>query len=110
MKCGGFGIHQGSFQRRNKAAEEKMVKAPGEWNRYTITCQNNMIWVLLNGKKINQMEMSLWETAEVNPDGSEIPEWLNIPLADLPPREHIDFQGKHAGALIYFRNIKIKEI
>ena len=43
-------------------------------------------------------------------DGSEIPSWLSKPLADLPTQGHIGFQGKHAGAPIYFRNIKIKEL
>ena len=43
-----------------------------------------------------------------NPDGSEIPSWLSKPLAELPTRGRIGFQGKHAGAPIWFRNIKIK--
>lgn len=28
----------------------------------------------------------------------------------LPPKGKIGFQGKHAGAPIWFRNIKIKEL
>ena len=31
------------------AASESRVKKPGEWNRYTITCQDKMIYVMLNG-------------------------------------------------------------
>ncbi len=45
-----------------------------------------------------------------NPDGSDIPEWLSKPAASLPLEGHIGLQGKHAGAPIYFRNIKIKEL
>lgn len=94
----------------HKAASEKAVKKPGKWNKYTITCKDKKIWVLLNGKMVNEIDMSLWTSGKTNPDGSEIPEWLNIPLAELPLEGHVGFQGKHAGAPIYFRNIKIKSL
>lgn len=92
------------------APQQSMVKKPGEWNRYTITCQDEMIWVMLNGETVTELNMSLWVSAEHNPDGSEIPSWLSTPLADLPTHGKIGFQGKHAGAPIWFRNMKIKEI
>jgi hypothetical protein len=56
------------------------------------------------------MDMSLWTSAETNPDGSEIPPWLSKPKAELATRGRIGLQGKHAGAPIYFRNLKIKEL
>jgi hypothetical protein len=89
---------------------ESRVKKPGEWNRYTITCQDSMIWVMLNGKTVTEMNMQKWTSAKTNPDGSEIPSWLSTPFAELPTKGHIGFQGKHAGAPIYFRNLKITEI
>lgn len=92
------------------AANESVVKKPGEWNRFTITCKDKMIYVLLNGKAITTMDMSLWTQADKNPDGTSIPAWLSNPLAKMPTHGHIGLQGKHAGAPIYFRNIKIKEI
>ncbi len=92
------------------APSKRMVKQPGEWNRYTITCKDQMITVALNGEVTTVMDMSLWTSATTNPDGSEIPSWLNKPFAELPTKGHIGFQGKHAGAPIYFRNIKIKEL
>ena len=92
------------------AASKSMVKKPGEWNRFTITCKDKMIYVMLNGEQVTEMDMSLWTSAEKNPDGSEIPEWLSKPFAELPTHGHIGFQGKHAGAPIFFRNIKIMEI
>ncbi|MCD6566994.1 MAG: DUF1080 domain-containing protein [Bacteroidales bacterium] len=91
-------------------ATKSMVEHPGEWNRFTITCVDNLIYVLLNGEQIINMDMKLWTDPEVNPDGSEIPLWLHIPVADLPTHGFIGFQGKHAGAPIYFRNLKIKEL
>jgi hypothetical protein len=43
-----------------------------------------------------KMNMSRWTSAKVNPDGSEIPAWLSKPLAELPSRGRIGFQGKRA--------------
>ncbi len=94
----------------HQAATKRTVKKPGEWNRYTITCKSKKIWVVLNGVLVNECDMSLYTSAKTNPDGSEIPSWLSNPLATLPLHGHIGFQGKHAGAPIYFRNIRIKEI
>jgi len=92
------------------AASKSVVKEPGKWNRYTITCKDEMIYVMLNGELVTEMDMSLWTSAKTNPDGSEIPSWLSTPFAELPTHGHIGLQGKHAGAPIYFRNLKIKEI
>jgi hypothetical protein len=94
----------------HKAPVKSAVKKPGEWNRYTITAMDNMIYVMLNGVQVNQMNMDKWISATKNPDGSAIPSWLSKPKADLPTRGHIGFQGKHAGAPIWFRNIHIKEL
>ncbi len=92
------------------AASESMVKKPGQWNRMTVTCRGPMIWVLLNGKQVTEIDMRKWTSATKNPDGSEIPAWLNKPLSELATHGHIGLQGKHAGAPIYFRNMKIKTL
>jgi len=94
----------------HQAATKRTVKKAGEWNHYTITCKGKKIWVVLNGQLVNQCNMSLFTSAKTNPDGTEIPAWLSNPMATLPLHGHIGFQGKHAGAPIYFRNIKIKEL
>ena len=101
-QCGAFFGHQG--------ATKSMVKKPGEWNRFTITCKDYMIYVMLNGEQVNKMDMRKWTSSKKNPDGSEIPSWLSKPVAELPTHGHIGFQGKHAGAPIFFRNLKIKEL
>jgi hypothetical protein len=86
------------------------VRKPGEWNRFTITCLGKKIYVLLNGVQVTEMDMNLWTSAKTNPDGSEIPSWLSRPFAELPTHGRIGLQGKHAGAPIFFRNIRIKEV
>jgi hypothetical protein len=94
----------------HQAATKHTVKKPGEWNHYTITCKGKKIWIVLNDVLVNECDMSLYTSAKTNPDGSEIPSWLSNPIATLPLHGHIGFQGKHAGAPIYFRNIKIKDL
>jgi hypothetical protein len=92
------------------AASKRTVKRPGEWNHYTISAKGREIWVVLNGELINHMDMSQWLSGSTNPDGSAIPSWMWKPFAVLPLEGHIGFQGKHAGAPIWFRNIKVKKL
>lgn len=91
-------------------ADKKMVKKAGEWNRYTITCIGRDIWVVLNGELVTHMNMNLWVSATQNPDGSTIPSWLSKPAASVYPEGYIGLQGKHAGAPIWFRNVRIKRM
>ncbi|MHC4463190.1 MAG: 3-keto-disaccharide hydrolase [Planctomycetota bacterium] len=92
------------------APTKSMVKKPGQWNRFTITCKDKMVYVMLNGRMVAEMNMDLWTSATKNPDGSDIPSWLSTPFTELPTHGHIGLQGKHAGAPIFFRNIKIKKL
>jgi len=101
-QCGAIFGHQ--------AATNKSLNKPGEWNHYTITCIGKKIWVVLNGTLVNTCDMSQFTSAKTNPDGSEIPSWLSNPMASLPLHGYIGFQGKHAGAPIWFKNIKVKRL
>ena len=87
-----------------------LVKKPGEWNKMKIIAKGKNIVVELNGTKIVDMDMNLWKSGKVNPDGSEIPSWLYNPFAEMPTKGYIGFQGKHGDATIWFRNIQIKEL
>ncbi len=101
-QCGAFFGHQ--------APTKSVVKRPGEWNRYTITCQGNLIYVVLNNELVNSIDLSKFTSAKTNPDGSDVPAWLSRPPAELPLRGFIGLQGKHAGAPIYYRNLKVKAL
>ncbi len=90
------------------APTKSTVKRPGQWNRMTVTCKGKMIYVMLNGELVTEMDMKKWTSATKNPDGTDIPAWLSKPAAELPTKGRIGLQGKHAGAPIYFRNVKIK--
>ena len=82
----------------------------GEWNKMKIIANGKNIIVELNGKKVTDMDMRLWTSGKINPEGSEIPSWLPKPFAELPTKGYIGFQGKQSDVTIWFRNIKIKEI
>lgn len=92
------------------ANEQKVVYPPGKWNQMEVTCQGQLIEVVLNGKKVTTMDMSEWTSGTTNPDGSEIPSWLPTPFAELPTKGAIGFQGKHGDSSISFRNVRIKEL
>jgi hypothetical protein len=94
----------------HQAATKRTVKKFGEWNHYTITCRGKKIWVVLNGELVNTFDMATFTSAKKNPDGTDVPAWLSNPPSTLGLHGYIGFQGKHAGAPIYFRNIKIKEL
>jgi hypothetical protein len=89
-------------------ALKSTVKPAGEWNHMTITCVGPKLHTLLNGETVSEVDLSQWTSGKTNPDGTEIPKWLQgTPFAQLPTRGRIGFQGRHAGAGIFFRNIKI---
>lgn len=85
------------------------VKPAGEWNRMTITAQGKHITVAVNGEITVDTDLSQWTSSKKNPDGTDIPPWLSRAWADLPTKGRIGLQGKHGGASIYFRNVRIQE-
>ncbi len=91
-------------------ASKHVVKQPGEWNHYKITCKGRLIKVALNGQLVNICDMSLYTSGSDNIDGTKAPDWLSKPMATLPLHGHIGLQGKHAGKPIYFRNIRVQEL
>jgi hypothetical protein len=91
------------------AAKKATVKKPGQWNHMTVVCNGKNITVSLNGEVVTELDMLKWTSATTNPDGSKIPDWLSKkPMSQRPTKGYIGLQGKHAGASIFFRNVKIK--
>lgn len=102
-QCGAIYGHLGANQ-------QKIVKKPGKWNHMRVKCVGQRITVILNGKKVTNMDMSLWTSGKKNPDGSDIPNWLPKPFAELPTKGFIGLQGKHGDSLIWFKNAKIRSV
>ena len=95
----------------HQAPTKFVVKKPGEWNRMTLLCQGPKIVVVLNGERINEIDLTRFTSATKNPDGSEVPSWLaKRSLSSLATKGRIGLQGKHAGAPIFFRNVRIQEL
>lgn len=101
-RCGGIFGHL--------APSKSAVRKPGEWNRMTITAKGPTIVTVLNGETVSEMDMRKWTSARANPDGSEIPPWLSRPFAELATKGRIGLQGKHGGATIAFRNVRIQSL
>ena len=91
------------------APKKSAVKKPGEWNRMTVSAMGQKLTVVLNGETVTEMDMALWTDGKKNPDGSEIPSWMPRPFATLATKGKIGLQGKHAGAPIFFRNVRINK-
>lgn len=81
---------------------------PHQWHRLRITARGANISVAIDGRTLTQLDMSRWTSPDRNPDGSEIPPWLRRPLASMPTRGRIGLQGRHAGAPVWFRNIRVR--
>lgn len=85
---------------------KNVAKKAGEWNHYTITCQGNKIYVVLNGEQIIDMDLNLWTEPHKNPDGTR--NKFNAAYKDMPREGHIGFQDH--GQPVWFRNLKIKNL
>lgn len=80
------------------AAKKKAAHPPGEWNKYEITCRGPFITVILNGEKIQ----------DVNVDEFVKGEGDHLALADRPQVGYVGFQCH--GDRVDFRNIEIQEL
>jgi hypothetical protein len=75
---------------RTSAPSKNMVKPAGEWNRYIITCRGHHLTVVLNGEKIQDLQLNESE------------------MKDRPMEGYIGFQDE--AKRVWYRNVKIKEL
>ena len=85
-----FGHHDCGGVIRTSAPSKMMVKPAGQWNRYKISLQDHRLQVILNGEKIQDLDLS--KTA----------------MKDRPATGYISFQDE--AKPIWYRNVRIKEI
>ena len=88
------------------APTENPLKAPGEWNQYRITCQNEKIIVELNNKKIIDMDLNQWSQPNKNPDGTK--NKFSTALKDFARQGYFGFQDH--GRPVWYRNIRLKKL
>lgn len=94
----------------HQAAKVKAAKPAGEWNKVNVVADGKKLKVSINGKVVNECDLSIWTDAKKLPDGTAIPPWLSRPWANLATAGKIGFQGRHAGAGVKFRNIRIRPL
>ncbi len=82
------------------------VKPTGQWNHFTIICDHNKIYVLLNGKLVNDADIDQWTEPGLNPNGTK--NKFKHPLGSIKRDGQIGLQ--YHGNPIWYRNLKIKEM
>ena len=83
------------------------AKDDGEWNHVKITVFKGTVIHWMNGE--NVVEYHLWTQEWKDMVGnSKFKDWPNF--VDPASEGYIGLQGKHAGAPIFFRNIKIEQL
>ena len=82
------------------------TRPPGQWNRCTITCKANKIYVVMNGRPIIDMDLNRWTTPHKNPDGTK--NKFKRAVKDMPRFGHIGFQDH--GRPVWYRNVMIKPL
>ncbi len=85
---------------------KNMLKEVGEWNRYTIICNDNWIHIILNGEHVVEMDLDRWTQAHKNPDGSK--NKFNTAYKDMAREGVVGLQ--YHGAPVWFRNLRIKSL
>lgn len=87
-----------------------MQKPAGEWNRFTITCQDSHVALIFNGEEVWNVDLNNWQEPHKNPDGTA--NKFAVALKDFSRKGPIGFQGLHgkAQAPVWYRNVKIKEL
>lgn len=85
-----------------------MQKPVGEWNRFTVTCNDNTVSLIFNGEEVWDVDLENWKEARKNPDGT--PNKFANALKDFARKGPIGLQGLHgkAQAPVWYRNIKVK--
>ena len=89
------------------APTKNAIRPPGQWNRCRITCQKNLIQVVLNGEQIIDMDVDRWTEAGRNPDGTSN-KFKDAAIRDFARKGHIGLQDH--GRPVWYRNIRIKRL
>ena len=85
-----FGHHDCGGVIRTSAPSKMVVKPAGQWNRYTITLQGDHLVVVLNGEKIQDLDLG------------------QTGLQDRPASGYISFQDE--AKEVWYRNVRIREL
>ena len=97
--CGAFYDCQAPFR--------NMAKKAGQWNKVVLICQDQKIYVAMNGTCVVSVDVNLWfDKPGKNPDGTK--NKFKKDIARMPRYGHIGFQDH--GCKVWYRSIKIREL
>ena len=87
-----------------------MSKPVGEWNHFTITCNDSHVSLIFNGEEVFNADLNNWKEPHLNADGTK--NKFAKALKDFSRSGPLGLQGLHgkAQAPVGYRNIKIKEL
>ncbi|MBX9792471.1 MAG: DUF1080 domain-containing protein [Pirellulales bacterium] len=88
------------------APAKNAMKPAGEWNHIEITCDGPKIAVVLNGERVNAIDLDEWTAPNRRPDGSE--HKFDVVYRDHPRRGFLGLQD-HGGDC-WYKNIKLKPL
>ena len=83
-----------------------VMRPMGEWNHIEITCRDTLIEVVLNGAKVNSVDLAKFVEPQKRPDGTA--HKFDIAYRDHARRGYIGLQDH--GSPCWFKNIKLKPL
>jgi hypothetical protein len=102
----GAGFHDtGAIYDLVKPSNNAMTPA-GEWNRIEITCNQNLLEVILNGQKVTRMDLDEFTEPHQRPDGTR--HKFDIAFKDHPRQGYIGLQDH--GSPCWFKNVKLRPL
>lgn len=101
------GLHDcGAIYDLVKPAKNAMRPA-GEWNHIQITCDRNLILVVLNGEAVTRMDLDAWTEPGKRPDGTAH-KFAEIAYKDFPRAGLIGLQDH--GSPCWYKNVKLRPL
>lgn len=87
-------------------APSKQVYKPTEWNRVQITLKGQRLTVVINGEKIQDVDLATFDQPVKRHDGTDA-----APIKDRPRKGHIGFQHlSRNNEPVMYRGVKLKEL
>jgi len=82
------------------------MKPAGQWNHIEITCNRSLLDVVLNGEKVNHVDLDQFTEPNKRADGS--PHKFDVAYKDHPRKGYIGLQDH--GSPCWFKNIKLRPL
>ena len=82
------------------------MRPVGEWNHIEITCRGVLIEIVLNGEKVNTIDLAKFTEPNKRPDGTA--HKFDVAFKDHPRKGYIGLQDH--GSPCWYKNIKLRPL